>query len=197
MSTRRSGAAGRRQAAPSYRITMVNTAAVPRGAALESLPWLLGLAAAVLLMLATVAFPWWQALVGHAVADYHYWQGKQAYRASEPQIVVQRHWQAAVAADPGYRRVRLDLARSYLDAEWYGGAIAECEAVLAQRHTPAEASLAYTYMGYAHTMRGEAERGLAELETAVEHDPQNALAQSLLERLERRGQLPKLEPAAF
>lgn len=188
----------RRAAGANYRISMVPApAAMPRGAALETLPWLLGLAAAVLLMLATVAFPWWSALVGHAVADYHYWQGKQAYRASEPQIVVQRHWQSAVAADPSYRRVRLDLARSYLDAEWYGGAIAQAEAVLAQRHTPAEASLAYTYMGYGHYLLGETEQGLAELALAVEHDPQNALAQSVLERLERRGQLPKLEPATF
>ena len=180
-----------RRVETTYRIAFLPSAP-SRPAWLESAPWWLGLASAALLLLGTVGFPWWQGVVGHAVADYHYWQGKQAYRMSEPQIVVQRHWQRAVAADPGYHRVRLDLARSYLDGEWYGGAIAEAEAVLKGRPTRFEASLAHTYMGYGRYMLGETTLGTADLELAVELDAQNVLAQSVLERLRRQGSLPAL-----
>lgn len=186
---------GPRRAEPTYRIAFLRSPARPTWA--ESLPWWLGLASAALMALATVGFPWWSAVVAHGVADYHYWQGKQAYRKSEPQIVVQRHWQQAVAADPHYHRVRLDLARSYLDGEWYGGAAAQAEAVLKDRPGRFEASLAHTYLGYARYMLGETTVGLAELELAVELEPQNVLAQSVLERLRRQGALPPLPKAAY
>lgn len=182
------------RAEPTYRITLFpELPAVGRGVRFER--WATGCAAGagLLLLLATVGFPWWSALVGRAMADYHYWEGREAYRKGEAQIVVQRHWQQAVAADPHYARVRLDLARSYIDGQWYGGAIAQCEAVLAHRRSRAEASLAYTYLGYCHYLMGRPEAGKTELEMAIELDPQNALAQSVVERLQRQGKLPELD----
>jgi tetratricopeptide (TPR) repeat protein len=178
-----------------YRITMLPELPLVRQVGVRSERWALILAAAagVFLMLGTVAFPWWSALVGHGVADYHYWAGREAYRKGEAQIVVQRHWQQAIAADPGYTRVRLDLARSYIDGQWYGGAIAQAEAVLSRRRSKAETSLAYTYLGYCHYLLGRPEQGKLELEMAIQFDPENALAQSVVERLQRQGKLPPLD----
>jgi tetratricopeptide (TPR) repeat protein len=154
----------------------------------DTLPWVLGLVSAGCLALALLrAVPW-----PHLLADYHYWAGREASKNGEAQIVVQREWQAAIALDPHYARVRLDLARSYIDNLWYGGAIAQAEAVLNGPRTRAEASLAWTYLGYCHYLTGDHAAGQAELELAVADDPQNSLAQSVLERLRREGKLPKL-----
>lgn len=187
-----------RVAEATYRITMLPELPIAGSRGLRFERWALILAAlaGVFLMLGTIAFPWWSQLVGHGVADYHYWAGREAYRKGEAQIVVQRHWQQAIAADPGYTQVRLDLARSYIDGQWYGGAIAQAEAVLSGRRTKAETSLAYTYMGYCHYLLGRPEQGKLELEMAIQFDPQNALAQSVVERLKLQGKLPALDAKA-
>lgn len=194
MSTPRKALKASRPVEATYRITLFPELPVaPRSLRFERWATYCAAGAGVLLLCATVAFPLWSALVGHAVADYHYWEGREAYRKGEAQIQVQRHWQAAVAADPGYARVRLELARSYIDGQWYGGAIAQCEAVLAHRRNSQEASLAYTYMGYCHYLMGRPEVGKTELEMAIQLDPENALAQSVVERLQRQGKLPELD----
>lgn len=184
---------GRATERPQLRITFYPAGPAPlkRASWLDSAPWVLGLAAAVLLMFATVGWSWWSGAMGHALADFYYWKGREASRAGEAKVVTQRWWQQSVAADPHFNRARLDLARSYIDALWYHGAIAQSEAVIAQRHSRWEAVLAYTYMGYGHYMLGDEARGLDELETATQLDPGNAIAQSVLERLQLRGKLSK------
>jgi hypothetical protein len=160
----------------------------PRKPATDAWPWILGLVSAGCLALALLrAVPW-----HHVLADYHYWAGREAVKRGEAQIVVQREWQAAIALDPHYARVRLDLARSYIDALWYGGAIQQAEAVLKGPRSRQEASLAWTYLGYCHYMQGDQTAGVVELETAVADDPQNSVAQSVLERLRRNGKMPDL-----
>jgi hypothetical protein len=166
------------------RITMM-PAPAPRQ---DYWPWILGVASAAFLAAAVIRVAHWN----HLVADYHYWAGREAARRGEAQIVIQKEWQEAIALDPAYARVRLDLARSYIDSLWYGGAIQQAEAVLKRRRTRAEASLAWTYIGYCHYMQGDQTAGIAELELAVADDAQNSLAQSVLERLRRDGKLEKL-----
>lgn len=176
--------------APRVRITMMPAAApATRPAARpDTLPWVLGLVSAGCLALVLLrALPW-----HHFLADYHYWAGREAYKAGEAQIVVQREWQEAVRLDPHYARVRLDLARSYIDNQWYGGAIEQAEAVLKGPRTRAEASLAWTYLGYCHYLMGDKTAGQTELEMAIADDPENSLAQSVVERLRRQGKLPPL-----
>lgn len=182
---------------PTLRITMFPAGAARRRAHwLDAAPWLLGLGAAVLLMLATVGWHWWGGIAGHALADFHYFQGREADRHGEAKVVVQRHWQQAVAADPGFNRARLGLARSYIDVGWYQGAIAQSSAVLTQRRSRAEASLAYAYRGYSHYLLGDKTMGKADLEFAVQYDPNNSLAQSVLERLGERDWLSTQEVEA-
>ncbi|MDB5098239.1 MAG: hypothetical protein JWM80_2660 [Cyanobacteria bacterium RYN_339] len=171
---------------PRVRITMMPAA--PPVRRWDAVPWILGVVSAGFLAAAVVRV----AGLGHLQADYRYWQGREAFKRGEAQIVVQRDWQAAIALDPHYARVRLDLARSYIDTQWYGGAIAQAEAVLKGPRTRAEASLAWTYVGYCHYLQGDKAAGLAELELAVADDQQNSLAQSVLERLRREGKLPSL-----
>lgn len=187
---------------PSVRVTMY-PATPPRPVARSGgagraatrelrLAGLLALAAAGLLLAGSMGAAPMLRLGRHELADYHYWAGREAYRRSEAQIVVQREWQKAVALDPTYTRVRLDLARSYIDTQWLGGAVQQAEAVAAGPHSRAQGSLAYTYMGYCHFLLGEKAQGEAQLELATELDPQNSLAQSVLERLHRGGKLPEL-----
>ncbi|MNT42686.1 hypothetical protein D3C72_1791160 [compost metagenome] len=76
---------------------------------------------------------------------------------------------------------------------WYQGAIDQAGAVIRQRRTRAEVSLAYAYRGYAHYMLGEKVMGKADLDLAVQYDPDNALAQSVLERLGEHDWLSKQE----
>jgi tetratricopeptide (TPR) repeat protein len=191
---RKATQAARQTGQPTLRITMFPATSAPRRAHwLDSAPWLLGLAAAVLLMFATVGWSWWSGVAGHALADFHYWQGREADRRGEAKVVVQRHWQQAVAAAPGFNRARLGLARSYIDVGWYQGAIDQSSAVIKQRRSRAEASLAYAYRGYSHYLLGDKTMGKADLEFAVQYDPNNALAQSVLERLGERDWLSPLE----
>lgn len=168
-------------------------APTPSARKLERLSWALALLSAALLLAACLGSERVAGLGRHLAADYHYWAGREAYKRGEAQIEVQREWQAAIAADPRYNRVRLDLARSYIDTQWYGGAIAQAEAVLKGRRSRQEASLAYTYLGYSHYMLGERGAGVTELELAVQRDAQNSLAQSVLERLRTQGKLPPLK----
>jgi tetratricopeptide (TPR) repeat protein len=151
------------------------------------------LASAALLIIGTVG---WAPLTGfllHGLSDYHFYNGREALKRGEPQIAVQREWQRAIALDPTYASVRLALARSYIDDQWYGGAASQAQAVLNHRHrTRREASLAYTYLGYAHYMLGDHAEGEAELALAIDYDPQNSLAQSVIERLRLQGKLPPL-----
>jgi tetratricopeptide (TPR) repeat protein len=152
----------------------------------------IALAAASLLLLGTVGWVPLMGLMLHGLADYHLYTGRESLRRGEPMIAVQQEWHRAIALDPGYAQVRLSLARSYIDGQWYGGAADQARAVLSRPRSRQEASLAYTYLGYCHYMLGEHAAGLAELALAVDYDAQNSLAQSVLERLGREGKLPPL-----
>lgn len=189
---------GARPATKRARVTAVKPArpvqrALARRGAPEWLPLTLGLASAALMLAATVGWPMWSALVGRVAADVHHYQAREAMTAGQAPQSVQQHLLAAIAADPRHHAARLDLARAYLEMEWYGGAIAQAEAVLKARRSRQEASLAYTYMGYGHYMLKQTDTGLTELQIAAQFDPTNALAQSLLERIERQGALPVLK----
>lgn len=193
----------RREATPTIRITMFPAGAVTgrRHAPTrwwDGMPWILGLASAVLLLFATAAWPWWSGVVGHAMADFYYYQGREADRRGEAKVVVQRHYQRSVAADPGFNRARLDLARSYIDVGWYRGAIAQADGVIDNRkRSRTEVSLAYAYRGYCHYLLGDKAMGRTDLEIAIQRDPENALAQSILERLEEKDWLSPPEIQAI
>ena len=164
------------------------TAVVPR-----SVPWLAAVAGG-LLMLATFGWGFAGTALSHGMADYQEWAGRDAMRKGEPAIVAQHDWQHALRLQPQNPELRLDLARSYLDQPWLGGAIDQAQAVLDRPHTRAQASLAYAYMGYAHLLLGEKAKGQAELELAVDYDRGNSVAQTLLERVQRGlapGSLPQ------
>lgn len=185
-----------RRGEPQVRITMYPASHASRPLPVEH-PWegparWIALTAAAFLMIGTVGWAPLRAGATHALSDYHYWAGREAFRRGDAQIVVQREWQAAIALDPKNPRIRLDLARAYIDAQWLGGAILQSQAVLDNPHSRADASLAYTYLGYSHYMLGQKTEGETELELAVTSDPQNALAQSVLERLRRDGKLSQL-----
>src|SRR4051794_21817449 len=77
----------------------------------------------------------WTPFTLRALADYHEWAGRDALRRGDSILVAQREWQHSLALYPANTAVRLELARSYLDQQWYGGAQAQARAALAARHT--------------------------------------------------------------